>query len=160
MLGGQSPYYSPAPEPAPPTRARSWPRRLRLLAMAALAGLILAVVTAGYLIFGSQTGSASVAVQRFCDALTTQSYAAAYAELSSALQQEGNEAQFAASQRDLDRLNGVATSCAFSNPQVRGAAVTFILHITRSRAGPLAGSLQMVHESGAWKVANYDANVV
>jgi hypothetical protein len=128
--------------------------------MAILAGVLLAAATAGYLIFGSQTGGASVAVQRFCDAITTQNYAAAYADLSSVLQQQGSEAQFAESQRDLDRLSGVATSCTFASPQVHGSTATFTLHLVRARAGPLAGTLRLVLEGGAWKVADYDANVV
>ena len=140
--------------------SRPWP----LLIVAALVGVLLAGLLATYLIFASQTGTASVAAQRFCDALTQQDYATAYAGLSQALQREGTEPQFATSQGDLDRLSGLATSCGFITAQVSGATATFTLRITRVSASghgvTLRGALHMALEHGSWKVSDYDSNVI
>jgi hypothetical protein len=144
---------------APPARAT---RRLRwqIAIIAALAGALLAVGLAGYLAFASQTGTASVAAQRFCDALVARDYPTAYADLSAALQGQGTEEQFAASQQDLDRIDGVVTSCALSYVRVSGSRAVFRLNVTRARTGMATGVLQLVFERNTWKVDAYDANVI
>lgn len=136
------------------------PRWGVLLVLAALVGALLAVVLAIYLIFASQTGTASVAAQHFCDALTQQDYATAYADLSQGLQHQGSESQFAGSQFDLDRVNGQAKSCTFISAQVSRSNATFTLRVQRATSGTLRGALHMVLERGAWKVSAYDSNVI
>lgn len=131
-----------------------------LLVTAALVGALAAVTLAGYLVFASQTGTASVAAQHFCDALTQQDYATAYASLAQSLQRQGSEPQFASSQSELDRLRGPATGCTFITTQVTGARATFTLRVTRASAGALRGALHMTLEHGAWKVSDYDSNVI
>ncbi len=140
---------------------RAAPRgRVQLVVMAALVGALLAVGLAGYLAFASQTGTASVAAQRFCDALVARDYPTAYADLSAALQRQGTEEQFAASQQDLDRLDGTVTSCTFAYPRVGRSSATFTLNVTRMRTGAASGALRLVFEHGSWKVDTYDANVI
>ncbi len=134
--------------------------RTHLFIIAALVGALLAVGLASFLTFGSQTGTASIAAQRLCDALVAGDYPTAYADLSTALQQQGTEAQFAASQQDLDRLDGAVTSCNFSNPRVSGSSATFTLNVRRAPAGAMSGTLRLVFERGGWKVDAYDANVI
>jgi hypothetical protein len=136
------------------------PKRGVLLVVAALTGALLAVVLAGYLIFASQTGTASVAAQHFCDALTQQDYATAYADLSPTLQHQGSETQFASSQLDLDRLRGHASACTFITAQVSGSNATFTLRVSRATAGTMQGALHMTLEHGEWKVSGYDSNVI
>jgi hypothetical protein len=131
-----------------------------LLVVAALVGALLAVMLAGYLVLASQTGTASVAAQHFCDALTQQDYATAYADLSQTLQRQGSETQFARSQLDLDRLHGPATACTFITAQASSSRATFTLRVTRATGGTLRGALHMVVEHGAWKVSDYDSNVI
>ncbi|HEX9413453.1 MAG TPA: hypothetical protein VF916_08095 [Ktedonobacterales bacterium] len=132
----------------------------QLILIGALVGIVCAGGVALFLIFGSQSGTASVAAQHFCDVLVAHDYATAYADLSQALQQEGTEEQFAASQHLLDTLRGPATACTFSNANVRGSHATFILRVTRARTGAASGTLQLVSETEGWKVASYDANVI
>jgi hypothetical protein len=134
--------------------------RIQLLVIAALAGALLAVALAGFLAFASRTGTASVAAQRICDALVARDYPSAYADLSDALQRQGTEEQFAASQQDLDRLNGTVTSCTFAYPHVAGSRATFTLDVTRTSKGTASGALRLVYERGRWRVDAYDTNVI
>ncbi|GAC1453073.1 MAG: hypothetical protein PVSMB4_13780 [Ktedonobacterales bacterium] len=127
--------------------------------MAALVGALLAVVLTGFLVLGSHTGGASIAAQHFCDALVAQDYPTAYAALSSAQQRQGTEAQFADSQRVLDRLRGPATACTFAYPQVHGSSATFTLVVTRGNR-TVSGALWLTLERGRWRVDAYDANVI
>jgi hypothetical protein len=136
------------------------PARAQIVLLAALGGVVLAVALAAFLVFGSQTGTASVAAQHFCDAIVAQDYATAYADLSQTLQQEGTEAQFAASQQDLDRMRGRATACTFTNAHIATATASFTLLVTRSGTGRAGGTAHLVFERGMWKVADYDSNVI
>jgi hypothetical protein len=135
------------------------PRWGALLVVAAMVGALLAVVLTGYLVF-SRTGTASVAAQHFCDALTQQDYATAYADLSQVLQHQGSEPQFASSQVALDRLQGTASTCAFITAQVSSTKATYTLQVQRAIGGRLRGALHLVLEHGAWKVSDYDSNVI
>lgn len=149
---------------APPARPVRGPaprgRRPYRLLIAALLGLALALAVVAVLVFTSRTGSASVASQQFCDALVRHDYPSAYSQLSQALRQEGTASQFAASQEELDRLDGSASSCRFSAPQVQADHATFTLTLTRSRSGTVSGALGLVREQGAWRVDSYDSNVI
>jgi hypothetical protein len=127
--------------------------------IAALLGVVLTLVLAAFLIFGSRPGTASLAAQHFCDALVAHDYASLYAQLSPALQHQGTEELFAASQRELDALRGPASACSFADASVRGASATFVLTVTRARSGA-AGTLGMTFTGGAWRVAAYDSNVI
>lgn len=131
-----------------------------MLLVAALVGLAAALGLVGFVAFSSGTGTASIAAQRFCDTLVRRDYAAAYGQLARELRQEGTAQQFAASQQALDRLNGDATACRFSEPAVAGDHATFTLTLTRASAGRMSGALGMVLEAGAWRVDAYDANVI
>ncbi len=151
--------YEADPKVATPARA-PLRHRLQIALIAALGGALLAVGLAGYLAFDSQTGTASVAAQRFCDALVARDYPTAYAYLSTALQGQGTEEQFAASQRDLDRIKGTVTRCAFSYVRVSGPRAVFQMNVARAQAGTATGVLQLVFERNSWKVDAYDANVI
>lgn len=157
--------WSSAPARAPHISTPPAPQTVRrfgwvgLTIVAALVGALVAVVLAGFLILDSRTGAASIASQHFCNALVTQDYPTAYAELSEAQQQQGTEEQFAGSQRVLDRLHGPATACTFSYPQVHTSSATFTLDVTRG-SGTTSGALRLILERGIWKVDAYDANVI
>lgn len=151
--------------PRAPTRAattrppRKPPRRRRLL-IAALLGLVVALGVIALLVFRSGTGTASIAAQQFCDALVRHDYTSAYNQLAGSLRQEGTVAQFVASQQDLDRLNGAASSCRFSAPRIQGDHAVFTLTLTRPESGTVSGALDLVLEQGTWRVDAYDANVI
>ena len=137
------------------------PRRGRGgIIIAALLGVGLALALAGFLIFGSRPGTASLAAQHFCDALVAHDYASLYAQLTPTLQHQGTEELFAASQRELDIVRGPATACTFGDASVRGSSASFVLTITRTHSGTAAGTLQLTSSNGAWRVATYDSNVI
>jgi hypothetical protein len=137
------------------------PRRGRGgIIIAALLGVGLALALAVFLIFGSRPGRASLAAQHFCDALVAHDYASLYAQLTPALQHQGTEALFAASQRELDIARGAATACTFGDASVRGSSASFVLTVTRTRSGTADGTLQLTASDGAWRVALYDSNVL
>lgn len=158
----------PSPQPATripgragaPGPAQARPRARAGIIIAALLGVVLALVLAVFLIFGSRPGTASLAAQHFCDALVAHDYASIYAQLTPTLQQQGTEELFAASQQELDALRGPATACAFTDTNVRGTNATFVLTVTRARSGAAAGTLRMIYLSGAWRVSAYDSNVI
>ena len=144
----------------PSTRSRPIRRSRRGLLLAALVGLVVAAAVVAFLVYTSGAGTASIAAQRFCDALVKRDYTTAYGQLAQNLQREGSAAQFAASQQDLDRLDGPASSCRFSSPQVHGMRAMFTLTLTRPQSGTLSGAVELVLEQGAWRVDAYDANVI
>jgi hypothetical protein len=166
MTNQQPPRAPRAAAMDTPTRAMrstrsTRPRRSRrALLWAALVGLVVALGVVAVLVFTPGTGGASVAAQRFCDALVRRDYTAAYGQLAQNLRGEGTAAQFAASQQDLDRLDGAVSSCRFSAPQVHGSRAMFTLTLTRAQSGTMSGALELVLERGAWLVDAYDANVI
>jgi hypothetical protein len=153
--GTRIPGRAGAPDPAPAS-----PRGRAGIIIAALVGVVLALGLAAFLIFGSRPGTASLAAQHFCDALVAHDYANVYAQLSPALQKQGTEELFAASQRELDALHGPATACAFGDASVRNTSATFVLTVTRVRSGTASGTLRLTFVGGAWRVAGYDSNVI
>ena len=155
--GTRIPGRGDQPDPAP---ARARGHGGIGIIIAALLGVVLALALAVFLIFGSRPGTASLAAQHFCDALVARDYASAYAQLTPALQQQGTEELFAASQRELDALHGPATACTFGDANVRNSSATFVLTVTRVRVGAAAGTLRLSFTAGAWRIAAYDSNVI
>lgn len=157
MTNPQVRHAPPAQSPRVPARRGRRPVRLLI---AAVLGLALALGVVAVLVFTSGTGSASVAAQQFCDALVRHDYASAYSQLAQSLRQEGTESQFAASQQELDRLNGGASSCRFSAPRVQDDHAMFTLTLTRTQSGTMSGALGLVREQSSWRVDAYDSNVI
>lgn len=92
-----------------------------------------------------------------CSDLTTQRYDSLYTLLSPDLQAQGSEAQFSASQRELDRLLGSARSCAVSGASASGDAAGATLTLQRTKAAVAHISLTQV--SGNWRIESYDQTV-
>ena len=147
---------SQPPKPRRPVRAR---RGRRVWLVLALAGLLVLGASI-YLAFGTQTGTASIAAQNFCATLVAHDYTRGYAQLSDRLRAEGTAAEFAASQRALDQIQGPARTCTFSNPSVRADTATFMLTVSRAGGGTASGTLDLVYEHQQWRVDGYDANVI
>lgn len=97
--------------------------------------------------------------QALCDDLTSQRYDAAFALLSSGLQAQGTQAQFIASQQQLDTLLGKATRCSFTVQSADASSASVALVATR--AGKSAtGSVRLTRQGDGWRVAAYDTSVV
>ena len=94
-----------------------------------------------------------------CADLMGQRYDALYTLLSPDLQGQGSAAQFAASQRELDRLVGPVRSC---QPSVGGSgngAASITLKLQRGSASPVSAQVALVDMQGGWRVSSYDQNV-
>ncbi len=94
-----------------------------------------------------------------CTQLKAQRYAEIYSTLSARLRAEGNVAQFAASQEQLDALYGKVTACSVIAAQPSGQT-SLALSVTRERQGTRAGSITLIYEDNAWKIDSYDSSVV
>jgi hypothetical protein len=94
-----------------------------------------------------------------CTQLKAQHYAEIYSTLSARLRAEGNLAQFAASQEQLDALYGKVTACSAIAAQPSGQT-SLALSVTRERQGTRAGSITLIYEDNAWKIDSYDSSVV
>lgn len=91
-----------------------------------------------------------------CADLTAQRYDQLYTLLDPALQAQGTEAQFVASQRELDKLQGPVTGCATASVTVSGAnaGVTFTLTRTGSRQ-PASAQATLTMDGASWHVTAY-----
>ncbi len=91
-----------------------------------------------------------------CADLTSQRYDQLYTLLAPGLQAQGTEAQFIASQRELDQLQGHVTGCAITGSNVSGASasVTFTL----MRAGstqPTTAQASLGAAGNTWRITAY-----
>ena len=94
-----------------------------------------------------------------CTDLQHRDYGTLFTLLAPQLQQEGTQAQFAASQRQLDILRGPVTSCSFhANTQGNQATVTY--HIQRKDGASKDGVTQFQMVSGVWRITAYDSSIV
>ncbi len=91
-----------------------------------------------------------------CADLTAQRYDQLYTLLDPALQAQGTEAQFVASQRELDQLQGHVTGCATASVTVSGvnAGVTFTLTRADSRL-PAPAQATLTTDGASWRVTAY-----
>lgn len=91
-----------------------------------------------------------------CADLTGQRYDDLYTRLTPALQGQGTEAQFVASQRELDQLQGKVTACVPGTPAMNGATGTVAFTLTRAgSAQPVAAQATLAASGGVWRVASY-----
>jgi hypothetical protein len=93
-----------------------------------------------------------------CADLTSQRYGALYTLLSPDLQGQGTEAQFAASQRELDRLVGVVHGCQASVGSVDGGVASVTLTLQRGTSASITAPLALTQSQGAWRISSYDQN--
>ena len=141
---------------------RAWLRSpwvLGLLAGVSLSGLMFLVLVT-FLAPASQTPpSPQPTAQSFCADLVTRHYDAAYGLLSTAQQAQGTEAQFTASQRELDTLQGPVTQCVSTVEHVGATQASATLRVTRG-AKSASGALTLVLQGSSWRVESYDTSVI
>ncbi len=143
---------------APPETARRWRRLIATpILLGALAGLALCGL--GYLalnLFSGHQPDAQPAARAICADLTTQRYDQLYTLLDPALQAQGTEAQFAASQRELDQLQGRVTTCAPGATTISGASASVAFSLTRAGSPQPASALASLTSDGtSWRIAAY-----
>lgn len=149
--------------PRPATSPRRAPRLVRALplVLGACAGVLLGVALLAVVTLTRPMAPApDPAAQAVCTALTTRHYDVLYAELTPALQASGTQAQFVASQEQLDTILGAATSCSAGVRQADASHAAITLRLTRAHSGTLLGSVSLVLAGSTWRVAAYDASAV
>lgn len=156
----RAPYGRPA---ASSTRAAGW-RRFTPILSGLAAGIALVAIGLGALILFSPRAAApplpSAAAQALCADLTGQRYADAYALLSPRLQAQGSQAQFVASQRELDALEGNVTACNSAIINVAGNSASASLQVTRAHAKSASAAVTLTVVGSVWRVDSYDTSVI
>jgi len=152
------------PETMPPGAPAARRRPIRggfPILLGAVAGVLLcAVAVAAGSLLGSHTPDPAPAARALCADLVAHDYAALYALLSPQQQAAGTQAQFVASQRQLDVLRGATTRCAAVVTAESGATAEATLTLTRAAAVPTTGQAQLVLTAGGWRVNSFDNSLV
>jgi hypothetical protein len=127
------------------------------LLLGALAGLALcALAYVTLTVFTPRQPDITPTARAICADLTTQRYADLYARLDPALRAQGTEAQFAASQRELDQLKGAVTACSTTSARISSGAASLTLSLTRSGAHqPTSAQATLTSDGGAWRITAY-----
>jgi hypothetical protein len=103
------------------------------------------------------TLGALVAADGFCDAITTQKYADAYALLGSALTGGVSQDNFIQQYQWRDAVDGTAATCALSSVSDSGATSgtpSIVMALKRGKLGVQQGTFGLDAEGGAWKIAS------
>ena len=142
---------------------RSWlrsPWLLGLLAGVSLSGVMFLVLVTFLAPASTPPPPApQPTAEALCAALVTQHYDAAYALLSTTQQAQGTNAQFTASQRELDTLQGPVTQCVSTVGHVGATQASATLRVTRG-AKTSNGALTLVLQGASWRVDSYDTSVI
>jgi hypothetical protein len=124
---------------------------------------LVAVALGALILFAPRVASPpapNATMQTLCADLTAQRYADAYALLSPRLQAQGSQAQFVASQRELDALQGDVTTCSAAIVNVAGSNASASLQVTRAHAKTASAAVTLTAIGSAWRVDSYDTAVV
>lgn len=143
-----------------PMRTSPLRQRLPIMLGAATGILVCGVVLAAVLLLGSRPAPPDPAAQALCGRLQSQDYTTTYTNLSNTLKQKGTQAQFVASQRELDIVSGVTRSCGFAIEHNDGSVATVQFTLTRDKAGTQRATARFIHDSGVWLLDYYDASVI
>jgi hypothetical protein len=127
------------------------------LLLGALAGLALCGL--GYLTLSliyPRSPDVQPTARAICADLTGQRYDQLFALLDPALQAQGTQAQFVASQRELDQLQGPVTSCVTSNASVSGARASVTFTLTRAGSHqPAPAQAALTTDGASWRITAY-----
>ncbi len=140
-------------------------RRLPLL-LGAVTGLVICLVGMFVLLaLNGHTPSVpapDATANGVCDDLRTANYTALYDALAPALQQQGANAQaeFVASQRQLDIASGKVVSCAYQVQHADSAQATVTYTIARGSAPAQTGQITFNFLDGSWRIASYDTSLI
>ena len=143
---------------ASPVTARRWRRLVATpVLLGALAGLALCGM--GYLALNLLSGhqpDIQPTARAICADLSSQRYDQLYTLLDPALQAQGTEAQFAASQRELDQLQGRVTACAPGATTLSSASASVAFSLTRSGSPqPATAQASLTTDGSSWRITAY-----
>jgi hypothetical protein len=143
------------------TASSGWSRLSRSgytpILLGVLAGLIACGLSAlGARLLEPHQPDIQPTTRAICADLMGQRYDSLYNLLAPALQAQGTEAQFVASQREVDQLQGQVTACAPGAPSVSGAQATAPFTLTRAESlQPVTAQVALTLSGGTWRIANY-----
>ena len=124
-----------------------------------ITGLALCAVAYAALTFNSKPApDPTPTAQAICADLSAQRYDALYTMLSPNLQSEGSEAQFAASQRELDSLQGAVTTCAATVASQSDGVASLTLNLRRGAAPAVSAHVTLAQAGEGWRISSYDQN--
>lgn len=150
-MGGEDEMAKPDGEKRP-RRAPAMPVLLGALAGLALCGL-------GYLALNLFTGrqpDVQPTVRAICADLTARRYDHLYTLLTPALQAQGSEAQFVASQQELDALLGPVKACAPGPLSTSGSTTTIPFSLTRAGSiQPASAQVALAVSADTWRISAY-----
>jgi hypothetical protein len=129
--------------------------------LGAAAGLAVCIlVLALLLLLNGRTTNPRTTAQALCADLQSQDYQSMYDVLSPRMQVLGTQAQFAASQQQLDALRGPVTGCLYDVQSADSTQANVTLTVTRARAPQTQAVVHFLYIGDAWKVDTYDASVI
>jgi hypothetical protein len=126
-----------------------------------LLGVMAGLVACGLIALGARLleprqADIQPAMRAVCADLMGQRYDDLYSLLAPALQAQGTEAQFVASQREVDQLQGQVTACEPGTPSVNGAQAIAPFTLTRAESfQPVAAQVALTLSDGTWRIASY-----
>ncbi len=134
---------------------RQAPRGWLPIALGGVAGIaVCALGAVALLLLRQPTPDPAPAARAICADLTTQRYDSLYEMLTPELQTQGTQAQFVASQRELDRLLGPVRTCKVSEASASGASAAATLALQRTHAA--TAHVALAQTSAGWRLASYD----
>lgn len=136
------------------------PRGALPVLLGALAGLALcAVVILALTLAAAPPPDPAPTARMICADLTSQRYDSLYTLLAPSLQSQGTQAQFVASQRQLDVLLGPVQSCQTSIDATSGGVARVALTLQRGQAAAAQARLALTQAPGGWRISSYDQRV-
>jgi len=145
---------------------RSTPRRYMPWLLGALTGLVVCLLGLLVLVVIQRQSqplpSPAGAAAAICTDLRTADYASLYQALAPALQLQGtnSEAEFMASQKQLDIVSGPVSACSdqVQPPGGTTAVVTYL--IARGSKSAQPAQVVLGYIDGAWRIQQYDSSLV
>ena len=133
--------------------------------LGAICGLAICLIGGLALSFLHQSAQPSLpassdAAHQICTDLLGQEYANLYGLLSTAQQASGTEAQFEASQRQLDIAAGRVTQCTASVAMGGSGEAQAQFTVVRGQAASTSGTGTLIYADGGWRLDAYDAAVI
>jgi hypothetical protein len=106
--------------------------------------------------------SPAVAAAAICTDLRAADYPSLYQALSPALQLQGanSEAEFTASQKQLDIVSGTVASCSYQIQPPNGTTATVTYLIARGSRSAQPAQVELGYIDGAWRIQQYDSSLV
>ena len=150
-------------QPQHPSATHSRRPKYLPLALGAGTGLVLSIAALlALLAINRPPPSPTTTAGSICTDLRTADYASLYATLAPSLQQQGTNAQaeFSASQQELDIVSGRVRSCSYQLQQVSGQEEHVTYSISRGSQTARPAEVLLVYQNGKWRIESYDTSLI